>query len=154
MSTRGAVSFVKNNKFTTIYNSGSSVPSVLGNDILDFIRRYPIEEINELVDSFIYNDKENEETASFYSLRDFWSNGKKKTLVYDDTQFLRDSLLCEWAYIINLDTNELEIYEGMNKEEAIGRFEGSPKNAEGYYPVSLVEIIPFEDLPPELQKFF
>jgi hypothetical protein len=150
MSTRGAVGFIKNDNLATIYNSNSSAPSSLGNDILDFIRRYPIKEINELVNSFVYNEEENKETASFYSLRDFWSNGKKETLIYDDTEFLKDSLLCEWAYIINLDTNELEIYKGMNKRKPMGRFKDIPKNAEGYYSVSLIELILLNDLPSEL----
>jgi hypothetical protein len=34
----------------------------------------------------------------------------------DSHTFLVDSLFCEWAYIINLDENVLEIYRGFNKE--------------------------------------
>lgn len=157
MSTRGAVGFIKDDNLTTIYNSGRSAPSVLGNDILDFIRRYPIEEINELVNGFVCDNNRiiygHEEAASFYSLRDSWNNGKKETLIDNDTEFLKDSLLCEWAYIINLDTNELEIYKGMNKGKPVGRFKNVPKNVEKYYPVSLVGLIPLNDLPPELPKF-
>jgi len=41
----------------------------------------------------------------------------------DSHQFLIDSLFCEWAYIINLDTGMLEIYRGFNKNrDAKGRF--------------------------------
>ena len=32
------------------------------------------------------------------------------------TEFAADSLFCEWAYVINLDTNELEVYQGFNHE--------------------------------------
>lgn len=28
----------------------------------------------------------------------------------DNVSFLQDSLFCEWGYVINLDTNVLEIY--------------------------------------------
>ncbi len=35
----------------------------------------------------------------------------------DYSTFMHDSLFCEWAYIINLDTKELEIYKGFNKDK-------------------------------------
>ena len=152
MSTRGAVGFIKNGHLTTIYNSGGSSPEGLGNDILDFIRRYDLEEINKLVDSFVLADEEGKLTESFYSLREFWKKEKKETLVYDSTVFLYDSLMCEWAYIINLDTKELELYKGMNEEKPIGRFSNVPKHSDGHYSVSLIRTIPLHDLPPELDS--
>ena len=88
-----------------------------------------------------------DKTETFYSLGDFWRGEKKEILIYDDVSFLYNSLLCDWAYIINLDTNELEIYEGVNKEKPKGRFGEVPKNVNGYYAVSLIRIIPF-DAPP------
>lgn len=30
--------------------------------------------------------------------------------------FLRDSLFCEWAYVLNFDTNSLEVYKGVQKK--------------------------------------
>ena len=149
MGTDGAVGFIKNDHLTTIYNRMDSYPSGLGNDILDFIRRYGIDEINKLVDSFVLCDEE-DEAIPLYSLGDFWREGKKEILIYNDTSFLYNSLYCEWAYIINLDTNELEIYRGINEEKPKGRFSEVPKNVNGYYAVSLIEILPFDKLPPEL----
>ena len=32
----------------------------------------------------------------------------------DSSSFLADGLLCEWAYIINLDSSYLEVYRGLN----------------------------------------
>ena len=42
-----------------------------------------------------------------------------KTIPYmiDGNAFLDDPLFCEWAYIINLDTGKLEVYEGGNKNK-------------------------------------
>ena len=41
-------------------------------------------------------------------------NAFKEGLRYmiDSSSFMKDSLLCEWAYVINLTTNRLEIYKG------------------------------------------
>ena len=97
-------------------------------------------------DSFMSDDK----TETFYSLEDFWRGEKKETLIYDDTSFLYNSLFCEWAYIINLDKNKFEVYKGMNEKKPEGRFSEVPKNVNGYYAVSLIEIFPFDKLPPEL----
>lgn len=33
----------------------------------------------------------------------------------DDINFAADSLFCEWAYVIDLDENTFEAYEGINK---------------------------------------
>ena len=149
MGTDGAVGFIKNNHLTTIYNRMNSYPSGLGNDVLDFIRRYGIDEINKLVDSFVLTDEE-EDAISLYSLGDFWRGKKKETLIYNDTPFLHNSLYCEWAYIINLDTNEFEVYKGMNEKKPEGRFSGVPRNVNGYYAVSLTKTFPLDELPPEL----
>jgi hypothetical protein len=42
----------------------------------------------------------------------------------DSKGFLSDSLFCEWAYIINLDKEVLEVYEGFQEEESDNRFKG------------------------------
>lgn len=35
--------------------------------------------------------------------------------LYLYTEFAGDSLMCEWAYVLNLDTQCLEVYTGFNK---------------------------------------
>lgn len=37
----------------------------------------------------------------------------------DSNDFIKYSLYCEWAYILNLDTNQLEIYEGKQTKPDI-----------------------------------
>ena len=36
----------------------------------------------------------------------------------DDSEFGKDSLMCEWAYCINLQTNKLQCFEGFNKDKS------------------------------------
>lgn len=64
----------------------------------------------------------------------------------DSATFLKDSLFCEWAYIINLDTEELEVYEGFNKRpDAPGRYADTETN-NGYFGVKLINVVNLEDV--------
>lgn len=69
--------------------------------------------------------------------------------VHMSLHFAADSLFCEYAYIVNLDTNVLEVYKGFNQEplQETDRFYFlSPKLISDYYPVKLVKTYKFEDL--------
>lgn len=62
--------------------------------------------------------------------------------------FAADSLFCEYAYVVNLDENVLEIFEGFNKQplEPQDRFYPLEDKAEdGYHPVKLLATLPIND---------
>lgn len=60
--------------------------------------------------------------------------------------FIKDSLFCEYAYIINLDTRELEFYKGFQHEPQSGNRYGETANDNGYYPCRLTATIPLEEI--------
>jgi hypothetical protein len=74
-------------------------------------------------------------------------------VLQDTTKFAADSLFCEWAYLINLDNNNLEVYEGFNNSplEEGQRFKDMELEdnlgGEQYYPIKCVKIYPLDKLP-------
>ena len=73
-------------------------------------------------------------------------------VMIDNHTFTLDSLFCEWVYIFNLDTLELEIYTGYTTIRGKGRYsENSEPNEEGYYPCTLRHTISFYNLPKSME---
>ena len=57
-----------------------------------------------------------------------------------DNNFIKDSLFCEYAYIINLDTMKLEFYDGFQKKSQKDNIFGDDPNEDGYYPCRLMGV--------------
>ena len=79
-------------------------------------------------------------------------------LVYDGVtelknsiSFAGDSLFCEYAYVIDFDTDTFEVYQGFNREPLINsRFNSDSPELEkgaGYEPVKLVKAYSLKQLP-------
>ena len=68
-----------------------------------------------------------------------------KAYMVDNASFIRDSLFCEYAYIINLDTEMLEFYEGFQKAPQEGNRYGEQAR-DGYYPCRLVCEFPLSEI--------
>lgn len=74
-------------------------------------------------------------------------------VICDAADFLADSLFCEWAYIVNLDEDVLEVYRGFQREPGSGRYAQLQRKAGGeHYGVSLIGSIPLIGLPSDLSQ--
>ena len=181
MGTRGAYGFRVDGKDKVTYNHYDSYPYGLGIDILQYISNTPLEKINQVAKKIIMVDSDNKATVKeqkrYMNNADFsvsskdpkeWyvllRNTQGNLSVYnedegnvehmiDSQSFLLDSLFCEYAYIINVDSGMFEYYEGFNKKaEGAGRYASIEPNKDHrncdskYYGVTLCKEINLTDL--------
>ncbi|MEG1299594.1 MAG: hypothetical protein RSC93_02730 [Erysipelotrichaceae bacterium] len=140
MGTRGAYGFKYKDVKKVTYSHYDSYPSRLGVNVLNFIKENSINQLKAIFDSIVLisdteskpTDKQIEECRMWADDNIFQKKNKgcidwywllctaqgslscyAQGLKYmtDDSKFLADSLFCEWAYIINLDTEILDIYK-------------------------------------------
>lgn len=185
MGTRGAIGFRIDDQDKVAYNHFDSYPSALGVTALGFVRTFDPDSlaekaralrlINTETDKPTTEDVKACEAAGFadYGVStgkpDDWycllrgAQGELASylevgVIPDASDFLIDSLFCEWAYIINLDTDKLEVYRGFNKAAGgAGRYaskleEGKEWRDPEYYGVALIAEVPLtfiRDLQPE-----
>jgi hypothetical protein len=81
-------------------------------------------------------------------------NNETEIVLVDSENFARESLFCQWAYVIDLDKNTLEVYKGLNrlevsKEERFYHL-NDPKN--NYRPIKMVQSFSIDKL-PDREKF-
>lgn len=185
MGTRGAIGFKLDQKEVIFYNHWDSYPDALGQDMVDYVRSVSDwNAIREQVTAFEAVDRDQKPTAE----QKAWAHklGTVNLSVSERSEndwyclthaaqgdialqlelgfgelgndFPRDSLFCEYAYIINLDTMELEFYEGFNENrEAEGRYaRGDDEDfaRHGYAGVRLVGEAPLSDIPEDWQERF
>jgi len=140
MSTRGAVGIRMNGMDKVGYNHFDSYPSGLGDEILSWLSKNNIENLKDIYESIELSDDWENPTWD-------WENHKINTIFENQEKFLYDSLFCEFAYIVNLDTKMLEFYIGFNKDpDAPGRYSNKKDDESGYYGVRLEKEIPLSDL--------
>jgi hypothetical protein len=170
MGTRGAAGFRIDGEDKVTYNHWDSYPSSLGNEVAKFLKKFSdVEALKEIAKNIVLVDDETiptdeqisqakelglfngmvgkqQDTDWYCLLRN--SQGdlsvyEKYKYMIDSHDFLKDSLFCEWAYIINLDTECLEIYKGFNKDRnARGRYAALyTKDTAEYFGVALYKTI-------------
>ncbi|HNU60698.1 MAG TPA: hypothetical protein PKL04_00710 [Methanofastidiosum sp.] len=183
MGTRGLYGFYKDGITKSVYNQYDTYPDGLGIEMLNLIKQIQsFDELRKIFDklkivkegrkpgkrqlehalSIITPDLD----VSTQSMNDWYcilrkaqnnpmiyTNGLK--LILDATEFIKDSLFCEWAYIINLDNNTLEVYKGFNKEyQEDNRYMVEKADDNGYYPCKLISVFKLKVLKIIDEKIF
>jgi len=123
-----------------------------------------LNEVIEYTDLNVGQTKEDTDTKGvlwYQALRKAQGNLEpwvKKGLKYmiDSQDFIKDSLFCEWAYIINLDSNELEIWIGFQKVPVHSRYYRDNRDlsepGSEYYPCAMIKKYSLSKLPSD-KKF-
>lgn len=126
MGTRGYVGFRMYEQDTGVYNGMDSYPTGLGCEMMCFVK--DVQSIQDLRHAVVFIIPGEDGTDIINNGDDLLNAISNHTSIHqieieDSTCFLADSLLCEWAYIINLDSNNLEVYKGFNNDpHAKGRY--------------------------------
>jgi hypothetical protein len=185
MGTRGTFGVRINGKDKLMYNHFDSYPSGLGCGILTAVKKIlkrktglqwlkkhaerlrlvpsdsvPTEEEKELLrpyaDLRVSNQSEDDWYCLLRNLQGDLTNTLKVGIGIDSSNFITDSLFCEWGYIINLDDDVLEVYKGFQKDpHNKGRYGNwkpdapAYKGGAKYFACALVATFPLSDLPSD-----
>ena len=159
------------------YGQWDGYPSGNGVVVLDFCRSLQVKELMEKFKEnvskcrYITEDEEKKRCEIFRNSKDYvemYPEMHRDTgagilnmimrdgglVLSDELMFAADSLFCEWLWLIDLDKNTFEGYEGFNKEvlsedERFSFLE--EKSANGYHPVKFVKEYSLDELPSEEQ---
>lgn len=151
MGTRGAIGFHSNGVDKVTYNHYDSYPTCLGKSIMSELNKAKmcVKAMRVMFDKFSMIEEDDDKNSGKMTLLPYLTESFSMCN-YDI--FLQDSLFCEWAYIVNLDDEVLEIYEGGNKDKnALGRYaslqtKNNQESKNGYMGVALVAVIHLDDL--------
>lgn len=127
-------------------------------DNVSFYTQEELEEIDKKIDEIIKDIPTYEWQKCYPHLSRDCGGDILYLIVFKDIDKLKnsidfagDSLFCEWAYVIDLDTNKFEIFKGFNKEKLNSdeRFYFLEKNDDEYHPVRFIKSYDIYDLPEE-----
>jgi len=169
MGTRGTCGFRKNGVDKLMYVHFDSYPGGLGAQVVKFLKQTSVAEMSTIFDKIEMVDKDTKPTAQQIEACEEWTDPSvseqstddwycllrnaqgelgafKKGLRYmlEANDFIKDSLLCENGYIVNLDDEVLEFWEGFQENPQEGNRYGTEKDGD-YYPCRLVKTYPLED---------
>jgi len=185
MGTRGVIGWRKDETDKLAYNHFDSYPEELGVAMLKYASK-PLEALKEDFDAVEMIDTESKPTKEqiercwehesvnlsvsdeadtdwYCLLRDVQGRLQETADVgymIDYSAFMSDSLFCEWAYLVNLDSEKLECYRGFQEDKAPpGRYgqitqksidhqeAGAYKGSHIYYGVGLIKEYDLANLP-------
>ena len=184
MGTRNLTIVHKNGEYKVAqYGQWDGYPEGLGATLLNFLKNVNMDSFRNAIDNVSFYTKEELEDIDKYIddmrkdipnyewqryfphlsrdcggdiLNHIVFKGVDK--VKNSIDFAADSLFCEWAYVIDLDTNKFEVYKGFNHKELSSdeRFyfleDKSDKEnivCKDYHPIKFVKSYDLNNLPDE-----
>ena len=167
MGTRGAYGFHKGGVDKIAYNHWDSYPTGLGADVAAFVCQHTDEEMATIFDRIVIVDTKEKPTSDQIAecMPFFDGNVSEQTpedwycllrkaqgnleayagglrYMIGQADFLKDSLFCEWGYVINLDKGVLEVYRGFQKAPSKNRYHTNGDDS-GYCNCALIREVPF-----------
>ena len=130
MATRGLVGFYTEGITKGVYHHKDANPKALGSRLIEYLGETDYQWLDSRIRTWMEHAQpypgEGEEILEWAELQqkleddnDDLTDGKNA----DYSQFLYRRIFCEYAYILNLDTQELEIYHsGCSQVEQAGRY--------------------------------
>ena len=139
MSSRGFIGFYSGESTRGLYYKNGATLLELGFDTINFLAKVDYDRFKlrakkwmEQTRPYIDGDP-SKPIGEWKELREFLESSEDEVpiaLQYDFSEFLFNSVFCCDAYIINLDTNELEYYVGPNFDKnENGRYANSPSES-------------------------
>jgi len=174
MGTRNLTLVKKNNKYPVAqYGQWDGYKGGQGRTVLNFLKSWNRAEFEENLEkvSFITEEdaaemnanleKTGKEISELYpalsrdtaaEILQMIHNSPEGLKLSNRLNFASDSLFCEWAYLIDLDRNVLEVYEGFNKgplkeTDHFYFLQKDKETKDEYFPIVLVASFPLDNLP-------
>ncbi|MGD9381201.1 MAG: hypothetical protein PVI03_02040 [Candidatus Thorarchaeota archaeon] len=177
MGTRGLIGFRLDGKDYTTYNHFDSYPTGVGADILAELKKVKDwKKVKGFVKAIRLVTDDNPPSPEDIRRFKKWHEGKVSTgqltewysllrelqgtlepylkgevdVMINSSEFIRDSLFCEWAYIVNLDTGFLEVWMGFQKTPWKKNRYGTKAESghdNKYYPCKRVAVFDLKTLP-------
>jgi hypothetical protein len=175
MGTRGTYGFREDGTDKLTYNHFDSYPSGLGDTIVKFINCTTDEQLRAIATEMVMVDEETpaspdqiEQCKEYFDgsvgtrqITDWYgllraAQGEPMEYVkglrfmVDNHSFTKDSLFCEYGYIVNIDEGVLEFYKGFNKNpDADGRYARLTEDEVhdmGYVGIELMKTYTFDEI--------
>jgi hypothetical protein len=151
MSTRGSVIVRKDHVDKEIYVHYDAYPDHTGRNVVRLIKTLDLTRLYDLLltlDEYVSLAPEDEDPPCEFDFSPSACEdavGEGRPYVYEGIRgrFIEDSLFCEYAYVLDLDEDELLFFVGFQTEPQAGNPYGQEPSRTGYYPCRLSAVFPF-----------
>ncbi len=174
MSTRGAYGFRINGCDKITYNQFDSYPRGLGRTLVAWLHAHPPAAWRSVAERLRLVDGDQPATPADIAQYQSWADPRVSSgeftewyvllrnaqgnprawdagldVMIDDHDFLQDSVFCEWAYVIDLDAGQLEVYIGGTRDPAAQapRYAIPESSFRGSWACRLLATFPLDALP-------